>query len=671
MIRVLLFGVFVLLLSSISAEAAEIIAPSGSTQDLQDAVDQANSGDVIRIPEGSFEFTGTLTFQKGITLMGAGKDKTILYRPAGVLPPGYDGRDAPDMISAFTLTEPFRISGITLIGHADHDQALDVGIRIRDSQDFRVDNCRIEGFGNAGVLVYDYFGSSEPSETNPFSRGVIDHCEIIDCFKPVVDNWGYGVAVYHGNRINSSAQPGGQEAIFIEDCLITGARHATASAQAARYVIRHSIVRNIKNNHHAIDAHGPFLGVGSQWTAVYDNLIEKPNYESIEYHNAAIILRGGEGVIFNNTIGEGYGTQSAINLQLEGGETGPYPIPGQIQNLWVWSNTLEGSPVEPYVREGFYDSELYIQEGRDYFLEPKPGYIPYPYPHPLVSETSSQSCASQSGTCCQSSQTCTGTNVLSSDCGWDCCIDGSCQSPPQDTCQSLNFDCCQTCQAGTEQPAYDADCPGAEVCCGTCQTQQTYPGPGDVVEAEDGQLTSPIAIGSDPAASGGEYVYTGTVYQGQAGYTFQIDQPGSFRLEAMINSRGGDGSNSFFVGLDQEDAANDEEFTWDTTEGPSWDWDVVSLRGPGGDHLTADFDPKVWVLSQGLHTFTFYGREPTWLDQLKLVRHCHRADIDCGVCIDNNEIVLFIGDWKQGLRAITMMEIMDGIRIWKAGQGCP
>jgi hypothetical protein len=50
---------------------------------------------------------------------------------------------------------------------------------------------------------------------------------------------------------------------------------------------------------------------------------------------------------------------------------------------------------------------------------------------------------------------------------------------------------------------------------------------------------------------------------------------------------------------------------------------------------------------------------------------CHRADKACDDCIDNNEIIWFIGDWKQGLGGITMTELMDGIRIWKAGQGCP
>jgi hypothetical protein len=246
-------------------------------------------------------------------------------------------------------------------------------------------------------------------------------------------------------------------------------------------------------------------------------------------------------------------------------------------------------------------------------------------------------------------------------------------SPTQDTCQSLGFDCCASCQPGTERQAYDSNCPGSEVCCGTCQGTSAYPGPGDLVEAEDGQLTSPMTTGSDPGASGGQYVYSGTVDQGQASYTFQVDQPGSFRLEAMINSQGGGNRNSFFVGLDSQSPANNQEFAWDTTEGSTWEWDVVSLRGPGGDHLTADYDPKIWDLSPGQHTFVINGREAnSWLDQLRLVSHCHRADTvtpDC--CITQAEIIFFIGDWKQGLGAITMTDVMEGIMLYNTGQGCP
>jgi hypothetical protein len=49
---------------------------------------------------------------------------------------------------------------------------------------------------------------------------------------------------------------------------------------------------------------------------------------------------------------------------------------------------------------------------------------------------------------------------------------------------------------------------------------------------------------------------------------------------------------------------------------------------------------------------------------------CHKADTSCGGCVDINEIVLFIDDWKQGLSGITLVEVMEGIMLYNTGQGC-
>ncbi|MFH0925536.1 MAG: putative Ig domain-containing protein [bacterium] len=355
----------------------EIIAKSGTYEDLQAAVNAAKTGDTVLIPEGTFEFLGTLKIDhKGINLIGSGIDKTILFRPEGC-------EYIAKMINVYVGSTPFRISGITLKGHVDQPEALDRGILIRNSQDFRIDHCRIENFGNSGIDVCDWYAEGlEPTASDPRSRGVIDHCEIINCYKPAIDNWGYGVVVYHGDRIEESFQPGSREAIFIEDCLIVGARHATCSSKAGRYVVRYCTIRDTMNNHHALDTHGPPYGVGTQWVEMYENLVEKPNVSKVSIHNTAILFRGGAGVIFNNTFKD-YADISSIRFQMESGQmdTGPYPRPGQVNNVWIWNNNLEGNLVEPVVRDGH---EEYIQKDRDYFCKIKPGYQPYPYPHPLT-----------------------------------------------------------------------------------------------------------------------------------------------------------------------------------------------------------------------------------------------------------------------------------------------
>jgi hypothetical protein len=120
-------------------------------------------------------------------------------------------------------------------------------------------------------------------------------------------------------------------------------------------------------------------------------------------------LRGGTGVVFNNTALQGDATWGWIRVNQESSCEIPgytttcfsYPCPGQIGRthdndgdgvqdldpLYSWNNSCEGqsrgiipngNPPQPCVTD-------YVQEGRDYFNNtPKPRYVPYPYPHTLA-----------------------------------------------------------------------------------------------------------------------------------------------------------------------------------------------------------------------------------------------------------------------------------------------
>jgi hypothetical protein len=204
----------------------------------------------------------------------------------------------------------------------------------------------------------------------------------------------------------------------------------------------------------------------------------------------------------------------------------------------------------------------------------------------------------------------------------------------------------------------------------SCQLEQ-YLLPEQYVEAEDGNLISPIQSVANSNASGGYCVSTDTSNQGYVSFTFDIQQPGQYWMQAMINSHNNDGHNSFYIGLDGEPAQGDDNYTFDTIETDVFAWDNVSLRGPSGTFEYAEFDPMVWELSQGLHTFTFYGRETnTWLDQIILRRFHHRADTNKDGCIDLSELLAFINRWKVSSKDVTMPELMEAIGLWNLGTGC-
>jgi hypothetical protein len=66
---------------------------------------------------------------------------------------------------------------------------------------------------------------------------------------------------------------------------------------------------------------------------------------------------------------------------LSGAPPVPVAWPNQVSEpIYSWGNTLNGAPV------GIGSSYPTIQENRDFFNNTvKPGYVPYRYPHPLVS----------------------------------------------------------------------------------------------------------------------------------------------------------------------------------------------------------------------------------------------------------------------------------------------
>jgi len=136
-------------------------------------------------------------------------------------------------------------------------------------------------------------------------------------------------------------------------------------------------------------------------------------------------MRGGTGVIFNNTItgtwwaefavdnvrslqdregggladgtspwdgntpgGEGYPARDQIGRSTDQWlwtDDNPYP-PQALDPAYSWNNTYNGGFVNFFVHNGGRN-EIHIQEGRDFYNNTeKPGYTPFTYPHPLVTE---------------------------------------------------------------------------------------------------------------------------------------------------------------------------------------------------------------------------------------------------------------------------------------------
>lgn len=345
-------------LKEITAET--IMAGSGIMSDIQIAVNKSHYGDTVEIPEGYFLLKGTVFIKCGIYLHGAGEDKTVLSQDPVFKNEFWifriDGRNG----------KKIRISDITIKGRSPEATP---GILLENNpKNIRIDHCKFEKCTKRAIEIHGN------------ANGVIDHNKFIN-------NW-YTAIVIYGNGLSAWLKPlqlGNEDAIFVEDNYfeqnnvpdITMAHHI-ASNNGSKYVFRYNIINDGDMASHAIDAHGLKFGGerGSRSYEIYNNKI------TATHRWAGINIRGGDGVIFNNTF---YGDfVSPIHLMYEGlngDDSCKYPCKDQIRYLYIWNNVYKGKLVEVYVRQ-----PLIIQNERDFNTIKMPGFVPFKYPHPLISK---------------------------------------------------------------------------------------------------------------------------------------------------------------------------------------------------------------------------------------------------------------------------------------------
>jgi hypothetical protein len=371
------------------AQAATRTAKSCSQQDVQAAIDAAQDGDTVVVPAGTSEYKmvaqgvhALAVKNKGIALIGAGIGRTILkdntFDPKNPWSGGLLHAEGP-------AGKALRISGFTFDGTGIKDAGKPAIININGSYaELRIDHCQ---FLNVNGAI----------KTDGLMRGLVDHCRY-----ELMEDHALGNPVFCWMKGNGAAawktpvRLGSADAIYIEDCHIefhnpkSNDSPALPTMDGARAVFRHNTV---------YDGFLEFFGVDStpRGTAsfeVYGNTFTGKCF-------CAIGLKGGTGVVFNNTIRGDFQKQPIWATEHRaGGPRQSYPAMDQIgrgrdagadavqpqplEPVYAWNNKYNGEPCELKVRRFYPREEEYIQEGRDFFNAPKPGYTPLPYPHPAV-----------------------------------------------------------------------------------------------------------------------------------------------------------------------------------------------------------------------------------------------------------------------------------------------
>jgi hypothetical protein len=333
---------------------------------IQEAIDGAGQAAIVFLPAGHYAIDRPIVVRSDdVLLLGAGAGSVEFGSAADgastTVAPASDA-DGERPIVRVIGAQRFELSGMRFEGFADAgSRGKAVGVQLEDAQDFRVDHSYFAHMGFAGV------------RTNGTSRGVVDHCSFYAEFKPGIGTDGYGVAVYGTNALagiplGEQAPGAPPQATVVEDSRFSHCRHAIASNKGGRYVFRNNYVTSGVVAH-AVDAHGAEFGsvVGGEWIDVHDNVIEQPNHDATGYDGWAVRVRGGTGVVWNNTI-RGY----RIGVELTEDTVqrcGPVSI---------WGNRFEPDAKVVESRRGLRGVPP------ESSLTAPPGYRPHPSPHPLV-----------------------------------------------------------------------------------------------------------------------------------------------------------------------------------------------------------------------------------------------------------------------------------------------
>jgi hypothetical protein len=367
---------------------------------VQNAINAASNGDTIILPAGVQTWTTTsggapaVEIQnKEISIIGAGVGQTIIT----------DSTNAGWMETAIWIQndtgENFRISGINFIQGVGDGNGI---IKIRgNARAWRIDNC---SFSASSKNMVSIGGTA-------VTYGLIDHCtftainssnckalQIIarttgeDDVEPVIFGdaaWAQGLSL------------GTVNAVYVEDCTFTwDVRYPLVDIdEGARFVFRYNKVVGAGIGSHGHDGGYKHRGVFSY--EIYENDFDA-NGTNLW---AAIALRGGTGVIFNNTFSGNYNGTTVLycycacdpRVTCSAWPICEYPCPDQVGRttgqvsspLYLWNNTYNDGLSGPSVFNNNGDCEEsanVLQEGRDFYSNTqKPGYTPYTYPHPLVS----------------------------------------------------------------------------------------------------------------------------------------------------------------------------------------------------------------------------------------------------------------------------------------------
>lgn len=375
--------------ASPEAGSGEVFTAASCEQaEVESAIAKASAGDTVQVPAGSCAWTG-LVLDRAVHLRGAGAGATVIQVEDLEVRKQADG---VTWVSGFTFQKT---------GGGNESKGFIVRGSWGDARPVVFQNNRfaIDGSGLFQLVV----AGGVIIARNEFSGGWDD--SFIQAKNTGDPDGSWTSADTMGTRDTD-----GTLNHYVEGNTFHGGTNQGIDADdATRVVYRYNTLTYSSFNTHGM-ATSPD---GVRHFEVYQNEFHHDGAMSqIANQNWAIWIRGGTGVIFNNQIadlaGSYWGDKAELRFTIRGAEDArpqggcdqvSYAVPRQLgQNhdgasyftdpIYIWGNTGTSS-----ISAGWawgnpcnFDFSTFFQWGRDAYRDgtEKPGYTPYPYPHPLV-----------------------------------------------------------------------------------------------------------------------------------------------------------------------------------------------------------------------------------------------------------------------------------------------
>jgi hypothetical protein len=385
---------------------------NGSSQDVQQAINNASVGDTVLVPSGDFQWTSQISISKPIHLKGDNTHIARVYLDASLV-----------AISA-SPTGSVELSGFEFDSNTN-----------TSGKAFIVEVSGTSGGIDKPPLIHDctFRTGYEYAVKFGVNTGVIYHCKFY-CYSRSLGGITFVVMAPDANLWNQpstlgAADHNGDRNVYVEDCEFHDAETAMSNFDDnSRIVWRHNLMQNASMSSHGQETsiwgarHFEIYGNRWVWSGSGNAWDGTPYPLNMNYW---LQIRGGSGVVFDNEMDEIPWGKPQIRLDIFNirrlgqvpCQTG-YPAAHQVgqgwnassherfgnpvvdwdgtgavnEGVWFWGNTGSAIHNGCFICPSNYNPDEcgngqeignYLQQGRDYHLEAKPGYTAYAYPHPL------------------------------------------------------------------------------------------------------------------------------------------------------------------------------------------------------------------------------------------------------------------------------------------------